>query len=47
MDDEWQEYLGDGLYAKFENMQVVLMANDQSIPQTRYTWNGPMSTTHW
>jgi len=30
--DEWSEYLGDGLYAKFENMQVVLMANDLNHP---------------
>ena len=30
--DEWTEYLGDGLYAKFENMQVVLMANSHSNP---------------
>lgn len=25
-------YLGDGLYAKIENMQVVLMANDPNRP---------------
>ena len=29
---EWREYLGDGLYVKFENMQVVLMANDPEHP---------------
>jgi hypothetical protein len=26
------EYLGDGLYAKFENCQIVLMANDPHAP---------------
>lgn len=25
-------YLGDGLYAKFENMQIILMANDPNDP---------------
>jgi hypothetical protein len=25
-------YLGDGLYAKFENMQIALMSNDPQNP---------------
>lgn len=25
-------YLGDGLYAYFENMQIILMANDRKNP---------------
>jgi hypothetical protein len=25
-------YLGDGLYAKFENCQIILMANDPNDP---------------
>ena len=32
MSEAKPEYLGDGLYAVFENMQIKLMANDATEP---------------
>ena len=42
-------YLGDGLYAKFENLQIVLMANDPQRPTDKVyvewpgVWNSLVS----
>jgi hypothetical protein len=30
--DEYQEYLGDGVYVKFDGYQIVLMANSHVSP---------------